>query len=287
MPLPSALLARLKQRGIVRGEDRLVPDINHGSHNISDNSGHNQEAEEVFAEDYDDHGPGSGGELIGPVLSSRKLLDGKLSDLLPLPAPGCPNKWNVHHRCVKWCIKRWGEGKRTEDPSTERKRLRMIQKYPIPSDWFEEYDPGSGRHYYWHVDGKQVSWLSPNHPKAKITLPVQKFREVLDAGEDLDSDDGSSDGGSDTEQPPRNRDPGPIRPRGHHQMRGNKRPRREDVLDPMDPSAYSECPRGNWSSGLETERDAKTGVDSTASGPLFQQRPYPSPGAVLRMNKKS
>lgn len=25
-------------------------------------------------------------------------------------------------------------------------------------------------------------------------------------------------------------------------------------------------------------------MDSTASGPLFQQRPYPNPGAVLRAN---
>jgi len=43
--------------------------------------------------------------------------------------------------------------------------------------------------------------------------------------------------------------------------------------------------RGSWSSGLETRDSAKTGADVTASGPLFQQRPYPSPGAVLRMNK--
>ena len=43
--------------------------------------------------------------------------------------------------------------------------------------------------------------------------------------------------------------------------------------------------RGNWSTGLETRDSAKTGADVTAAGPLFQQRPYPSPGAVLRMNR--
>ena len=37
---------------------------------------------------------------------------------------------------------------------------------------------------------------------------------------------------------------------------------------------------GNWSSGLHSHD--KTGADVTASGPLFQQRPYPAPGAVLR-----
>lgn len=42
--------------------------------------------------------------------------------------------------------------------------------------------------------------------------------------------------------------------------------------------------RGNWSTGLPKRNEAKTGADTTAAGPLFQQRPYPSPGAVLRAN---
>nr|4CDO_A Chain A, Thioredoxin-like Protein 4a, Polyglutamine-binding Protein [Homo sapiens]4CDO_C Chain C, Thioredoxin-like Protein 4a, Polyglutamine-binding Protein [Homo sapiens] len=33
--------------------------------------------------------------------------------------------------------------------------------------------------------------------------------------------------------------------------------------------------------------EAKTGADTTAAGPLFQQRPYPSPGAVLRANAEA
>jgi polyglutamine-binding protein 1 len=60
----------------------------------------------------------------------------------------------------------------------------------------------------------------------------------------------------------------------------------DDALDPMDPASYSDVPRGGWSEGLPTGGDAKSGVDSTASGPLFQQRPYPSPGAILRANQK-
>ena len=85
-------------------------------------------------------------------------------------------------------------------------------------------------------------------------------------------------------------------------------PPEEDDLDPMDPAAYSDTPRytdidsplittitititfiscrGKWSTGLEGRGEAKTGVDVTASGPLFQQRPYPSPGAILKMNKQ-
>ena len=44
---------------------------------------------------------------------------------------------------------------------------------------------------------------------------------------------------------------------------------------------------GGWNAGLEVPGAAKSGVDSTASGPLFQQRPYPSPGAVLRANQEN
>lgn len=41
---------------------------------------------------------------------------------------------------------------------------------------------------------------------------------------------------------------------------------------------------GTWSSGLHAHD--KTGADVTASGPLFQQRPYPAPGAVLRKQQR-
>lgn len=44
--------------------------------------------------------------------------------------------------------------------------------------------------------------------------------------------------------------------------------------------------RGSWTDGLDMRGSAKTGVDVTASGPLFQQRPYPSPGDILRANQQ-
>ena len=51
----------------------------------------------------------------------------------------------------------------------------------------------------------------------------------------------------------------------------------------MDPSSYSDAPKGSWSTGLASSLAA----DPTASGPLFQQRPLPSPGAVLSKNAGS
>ncbi|KAK6010541.1 hypothetical protein OSTOST_24430 [Ostertagia ostertagi] len=62
-----------------------------------------------------------------------------------------------------------------------------------------------------------------------------------------------------------------------------KRARRKGI-DPMDPAAYGDVPVGKWSSGLHAHD--RTGADVTAGGPLFQQRPYPAPGAILRLQKK-
>ncbi|PIO38096.1 hypothetical protein AB205_0123890 [Aquarana catesbeiana] len=67
----------------------------------------------------------------------------------------------------------------------------------------------------------------------------------------------------------------------------SKKGRKDEEIDPMDPSAYSDAPRGTWSTGLPKRNEAKTGADTTAAGPLFQQRPYPSPGAVLRANAEA
>uniref|UniRef100_A0A915CT95 WW domain-containing protein n=1 Tax=Ditylenchus dipsaci TaxID=166011 RepID=A0A915CT95_9BILA len=61
-----------------------------------------------------------------------------------------------------------------------------------------------------------------------------------------------------------------------------KRAKRRGI-DPMDPAAYGEAEVGAWSSGLASD-GVKTGVDVTANGPLFQSRPYPAPGAILRRN---
>ena len=70
-----------------------------------------------------------------------------------------------------------------------------------------------------------------------------------------------------------------------HQARPPRRGgKKEDEVDPMDPSAYSDAPRGGWTAGLEGSQPRA--ADTTASGPLFQSRPYPSPGAVLRANQK-
>jgi polyglutamine-binding protein 1 len=171
----------------------------------------------------------------------------------------------------------------------------------------------SGRFFYWDQKSNYVSWLPPLHPQAKPSLAASILREqnklqqaiklpdsdsimaqFAEQDDDISSDDSLS---STSEEEEEEEQPPPRKRRGHM-------PKRE-ALDPMDPSAYSDCPRfvkspwhpcsfpnnylffrGTWSSGLGAEDDAKTGADTTASGPIFQQRPYPSPGDVLRGNSK-
>ncbi|VDN23525.1 unnamed protein product [Gongylonema pulchrum] len=77
MPLPPALLARLKRRGIVQDDA----------------------SEEVIAENYDADVPGAGAP------GARKKAEKNASG-----APGCPNKWNPYHYCVQFCYDRWKDG---------------------------------------------------------------------------------------------------------------------------------------------------------------------------------
>ncbi|XP_041346526.1 polyglutamine-binding protein 1, partial [Pyrgilauda ruficollis] len=135
--------------------------------------------------------------------------------------------------------------------------------------------PPSGLPYYWNVETDLVSWLSPSDPNSVITKAARRPR-----------------GTPEPEEPPE-KEEAPRERRGHRREelapypKGKKGGRKDEELDPMDPSAYSDAPRGTWSTGLPKRNEAKTGADTTAAGPLFQQRPYPSPGAVLRANAEA
>ncbi|XP_071042845.1 polyglutamine-binding protein 1 [Parasteatoda tepidariorum] len=262
MPLPAALLSRLKKRGIVK---QVEPEIE----------------EEVIAEDYDDN----------ENRMDTQNGDVDLTTELKEPWDGCPNKWNIYHDCTVFCKETWGFGKKQPSPKSERKRLAMLKKYPLPNGWEETYDPGAGRYYYWNTATGEVAWLSPSHPRCKISPPAEKLRAVLkenflepmDEGEDQDQSDSEDSEDEDNElneernrmERQRKRDLGRERARGDYTK--NLSPL---TLIPFKFLLY----RGTWSSGLDRKGEAKTGADTTASGPLYQMRPYPSPGAVLRLN---
>lgn len=167
----------------------------------------------------------------------------------------------------------------------------FLRDFLISSDltYYLSFFLGYGRHYYWDTESDSVSWLPPNHPKAIITECAAVLKEESHLAEG--DKDTSSDESEDEEEPVKEKEESsktkPVekekeKPHQKRNQRSNKR--QQNDLDPMDPAAYSDIPRGGWSDGLQTE--AKSGVDTTVTGSLFQMRPYPSPGDILRANKK-
>ena len=239
--------------------------------------------EEVFAESYDDQE-----EKHNRLDNVQGSVDKDKTSFMGYP--GCPNKWNIYHECTLFCQHTWGSGKAEPDPQYAEIHEKMMAKYgPLPDGWKEMYDPGSGRHFYWCTRTNRVSWLPPGHPKVKVTEAASHVRELIqhqlhpaedeeeeedDEEEDDDDEmDLDSDMESDGEEEER-------RKKSSKKFKG-----KEGKLDPMDPASYSDIPRGNWSAGLSDD-GPRTGADATASGQLYQMRPYPSPGAVLRANQK-
>ncbi|GAB4821496.1 hypothetical protein N2152v2_008542 [Parachlorella kessleri] len=125
--------------------------------------------------------------------------------------------------------------------------------------------------------GEISSATQPAAPDARrgATLPGSA---VLSGGGAMAAAGGSGGGGGRPPHPPGSRQQ-QARHRGQQGRRG------PEEIDPMDPAAYSDAPRGGWGSGLVGSQPRA--ADTTAGGPLFQQRPYPSPGAVLRANQRA
>lgn len=316
MPLPAALLARLKKRGLMK-EDK------------------DAENEEILAENYEDDGKRGEPE-------AEECEDKIIGNHLVYHAARCPNLENPYHDCVELCFKRYGRKPFRPHLASLRLRDRMLRRFPLPPAWIEVGDPDTGRFYYWNTTTDEVAWLTPQHPRSKAGPPAEKLRrpryeEAVKRAEkekerekdkekeerrrresdrsdrrrsDRDrsgrrrrSPGGSASGessgessGSEGERAPRGRQDHRRRSQPSYSSRrdrdrdSDRRDRRErssrktNELDPMDPASYSDVPRGSWNTGLGSKDEAKTGVDTTASGPLFQQRPYPSPGDILRAN---
>ncbi|XP_033214496.1 polyglutamine-binding protein 1 [Belonocnema kinseyi] len=275
MPLPAALAARLAKRGLITGSENPESARNEPKKKVH---------EEVIAEDYDNTK-----DDINHIDLSQQFMG----------LSGCPNKYNIYHECTRKCKEIWGAGHLQPSEEYLFKQMRMLQKYPLPETWKAVYDPGTGQHYYWDWSSDLVSWLPPGHPKCQISQPAPQLREELhlkaaDQDDNMSSDESGSDQETmDVDEVELKKDKKQDSRERSKLSETRKLPRKENkdkkdrTLDPMDPAAYSDIPRGKWSDGLARHNEAKTGADTTASGPLFQMRPYPSPGAILRANKSN
>nr|CAG4647253.1 EOG090X0A6P [Megafenestra aurita] len=270
MPLPPALAAKLAKRGILQQTDTNL------TTKVTAKSAEVRESEAKLAE-----------ETAALKEKEEKLLDIKLKGY-----DSCPNKWNPYHSCTSFCNEKWGDGKLVPDAEYERRRQKMLIIYPLPDGWQEIYDPGTARHYYWCLESDKVSWFPPGHPKACPVVAAAKVRENIsnqNISPEKETDNVMGCDNEIKEMEPARKPPNFVKDlREKNQEDRNKSKGKGRVtfndLDPMDPASYSDIPRGTWSTGLVSGDEAKTGVDATASGPLFQMRPYPSPGAILRAN---
>ncbi|XP_038206806.1 polyglutamine-binding protein 1 [Zerene cesonia] len=267
MPLPPALAARLAKRGILNSNGKPNND-----QQVS------QGTEEIIAEDYD-----SKPEESGVTENFWEGIEGVNVD--PIKGhKGCPNKSNIYHECSKFCVKTWKQGKLTPGEKYLEDKKKLLDIWPLPPGWEEVYDEGTGYYYFWNVHNNLVSWLPPSHPKATPSESAAHLREERLLKEGDESDDSSE--ASDQEVPQRHKEKRHERKERRHEPvhhRDKKKLRvKDNDLDPMDPASYSDVPRGNWTVGLDAH--AKTGVDTTASGCLYQMRPYPAPGAILAAN---
>ncbi|CRL08125.1 CLUMA_CG020985, isoform A, partial [Clunio marinus] len=249
MPLPSTLLHRLAQRGIVNIE-----------------KSREKECEETFAEDYsekDDVNPENfeyhtkkRDDNIWMVKVKRRFKETTKG------VKGCPNKWNVFHICTVFCLERWGEGQLKPSKSYKERYNRLIKRYPIPKNWINVWDPGCEAYYFWNQLTNEVSWLPPKHPKAIVCKAAAMLRREKDKPEmDIEDEETLCVTNSLPEEEAQQRSltvPKKVKSRDLDKILRYKKFRKHgqeysDILDPMDPASYGDCARGSWSSGLDSK----------------------------------
>ncbi|KAK9091720.1 hypothetical protein Sjap_024897 [Stephania japonica] len=125
------------------------------------------------------------------------------------------------------------------------------------------------------------AWGYCNHCTRVHNLPQQQYMLPFSSGQTQYGVKENSKENS-VKLIPKQRSTRPPLGNGNRKVSRKRTYDEDDELDPMDPSSYSDAPRGGWVVGLKGVQPRA--ADTTATGPLFQQRPYPSPGAVLRKN---
>ena len=128
----------------------------------------------------------------------------------------------------------------------------LVLSAPLPPGWTAHTHAASRQIYYLKAGSDVKRWEPPT------------------------SADAAGDGA--TKRPA----PKPAAPLAYHPTMAaaerKKQERNKHMVDPLDPGGRK---TGKWSDGMHHKGERM--ADSTASGPLWQQRPYPAPGKVLGM----
>lgn len=141
MSLPPALLKRLAKRGLVdKGPNASIKPRQQAP------------AEEIIAENYDDvdeepytdykfdYQPKikKGRENFWSERLKRRITDGSNVN----GYDGCPNKYNIYHRCTIFCAETFADGIKEPSGSYLIRKARLLKRHPLPKDWKEVYDRG-------------------------------------------------------------------------------------------------------------------------------------------------
>ncbi|XP_033099156.1 polyglutamine-binding protein 1-like [Anneissia japonica] len=255
--LPPALAARLKKRGIIQQDQQSEePD------------------EEIIAADY------SGEDVLDSSHHHHQEPKEPSNDKLPPgwfrikdPISGYHYFWDSETDKVSWLHPLDPKAKITEAAS----KLRGDSEVPSDKDRTESHRRQDG--------GSSTRWDSSDRKASSSRKDVSDRLDPPQIGPSIGPSIGPvAPGQSSKDKADKGRQAPYHKPSKQSRDSHRKKRGRDDELDPMDPASYSDVPRGDWSTGLPTANDAKTGADVTATGPLFQSRPYPNPGAILRAN---
>lgn len=263
--IPQFLKARLMARGILKASNDNPASAKPGNHGVNEDPGR------LKRDDSKD----------GAIKKPMAMVDGEV-----LPAGWFKAMDPKYNKLYYY------------NPDTGERKWKK-PKPKLPPGWYSGKDHKSGRPYYYHPESLTSQWHIPSHSAVEPSHPFvpsptfqgPKLGYVFKSGD-------KGVGYYSDVVPKRVAVVAPVQreypravprpPRAglpEIQAKRNRGRSKEDAIDPMDPSAYSDAPRGTWSTGLEGTQPRA--ADTTAGGPLFQQRPYPSPGAVLRANKEA
>eukprot|EP01038_Epipyxis_sp_PR26KG_P009990 gene9990-13442_t len=157
--------------------------------------------------------------------------------------------------------------------------------------WKTIEDSASGKHYYWNTVTNETTWTKPQPSETEPQLntsesvlpenwickthPATKQKYYLNT---ITGKSSSTFPSSELLDPNKNHlknEQSVAHNTNKINKSNNSNKRKVQEIDPLDPTGG----KGKWSSGLA--KDGKM-ADSTAGGPLWQQRPYPAPGQIMR-----
>jgi polyglutamine-binding protein 1 len=113
----------------------------------------------------------------------------------------------------------------TLETKTATREKDKVEEHALPPGWAQAIDPIRGTTYYYNETLSVTQW---DHPGTSVI--VEKFNDGVARS--------SGQGGN-----------GAEKLRSEKAKRTNQKP----ALDPMDPSSYSDTPRGGWGAGLGKE----------------------------------